>query len=180
MKIFLFLLIVALSSCKNENAFDDKIYTKIYEKNDYQGAIIDLRGALKTNSSDLDIRNYYYLGYCYHCLKNYELALKYYNIYFEKNKDGDSSYDDIAYLDRGDVKYSLGDYHGSINDLNNSIMLKPKDPNPYLLRAKSSFKLGMKGKACDDMEFYKSEGMELEQEFYRLYKECDCENLIDL
>jgi tetratricopeptide (TPR) repeat protein len=195
MKKYIILIVIVFWSCQNENDFRKKIQNKI-EKNNYEGAISDLKARLKINSTDPEFIIYYYdLGSCYFSLKNYELALKNYKNYFAK-KNGRKfryydTYDGLAYFDRGVVKYNLGDYKGSLIDLDATIKLDPEDPSAYFDRAKARSKLGMKVKACIDMEFCKSiyvksenseniflpigEAEKYYNEFSELYRECNCE-----
>ncbi len=195
MKKFIILFVIVFLSCQDENDFRKKIQKKIEKKN-HEEAISDLKARLKINSTEPEFIIYYYdLGRCYFSLKKHELALENYNNYFAKKKGRKfryyDAYDGSAYFDRGVVKYYLGDYKGSLIDLDATIKLNPEDVSPYFHRAKARSKLGMKVKACMDMEFCKSiytdydnseniflpvgESEKYYKEFSELYKECDCE-----
>lgn len=171
----------------------DEIENKIYHKNDYSGAIIDLKNILKKDSKNPQI--YYNLALCYLVIDEYKLALENYNLFFKLTAK-DNYMIEVAYLGRGEAKYHLGDYIGSVKDLDKSINYDLDDPTAYLPRGQSLAKLGMMESACDDFEKYilaypeiiEKNGQfsvrnfdftskESIKELSILYKECNCEEL---
>lgn len=201
MKNYLIILLVVFCSCKKDISEIDNIRNKIYDKKDYQGAIIALKGILNsgTNISDEDKAEiYYYIADSYLILGNSKLALENFNKFFKFTPDNNYLIE-VAYLDRGEAKYNLEDYTGSVKDFNICVNMNPDDPTAYLSRGKSLAKLDMKESACEDFNNYITENTELKikngeilgnnldfvsqesiEELNVFYKECNCYALIKI
>lgn len=67
-----------------------------------------------------------------------------------------------AYLQRGYYRNLLGDFDGSLSDLDNYLSLKPGDPAVYKSRAKVNFNKGDFSQAIHDI----SKAIELKPDFY--------------
>lgn len=55
-----------------------------------------------------------------------------------------------AFCARGNSKYALKDYNGAIEDFTKAIQIDSNFSSPYLDRADTYVKLGLKDKACSD------------------------------
>src|ERR1700748_2404630 len=82
-------------------------------------------------------RTLYQKGYGEHAIKDYKMALKYYDSALVANPD----YSDV-YLERGLMKFYLNDLRGSIDDYNKFIARNPNSSTAFDNRGYSEYMLG--------------------------------------
>ena len=70
-----------------------------------------------------------------------------------------------AYLERGNAKSELKDYHGAIHDYSRSILLDPNDPMAYNIRGVAKKNLGKTDEALEDYQ----RAMEIDNDYAMAY-----------
>lgn len=143
-KIILFITLIFPIHSFGQTA-EDFLY-KGQEKhinNDFKGAISDFNKSIKLNPKIAAV--YFFRGYSYLELKNYDKA----SYDFNKTIELDPLITD-AYYFRGKIKFILENYEAAIMDYNTVIIQDSKYSDAYYGRAVSYLILGNYNKACVD------------------------------
>jgi protein O-mannosyl-transferase len=132
------------------DAYFNRGYAKFYGLHDNQGALYDLKTALKYIKNDYML--YFNLGVVQFTVNDYEGAMNAFNNAIKvKNYYPDAWYiknDYLLYNNLGNVKFALKDYKGAMEDYKFSLNIKPDYAEAYFNLANTEYALNDFKNAC--------------------------------
>ena len=143
---------IKLSPNKSQAYFGSS-YSK--EKlNDDINALEDLNTAIKNEHNPTNkLRYYYFRGTLNYKMQKYREAHQDFDKTLEINRNFI-----IGFIQRARCKYMLQEYQGAISDINSIINSAQESPDAFYIRAISSFELGKKDEAYNDLLIAKKNG----------------------